>query len=245
MALGVIAVPSIALAAGPAADAQAEAEPPAATEGAAFKATAGVYRITGGALVFDFNLRHTSRLGNLWAGYFASNDTDERQARVGWDRVFTLGAARVLPTVQWASGGFLGAAIAAEVGRPWFVGGGYGRTNERPYVNLNFDPNDAWLVSAGRRGGDGSAAMLQWIIGERVSRDQEVVHAIYRRPLSGGDRLTLDVFYKRGPVDGDTVSKAGAALAYDWPRWFVHVAWDPKVNFTPDDMWRLQIGMRF
>ena len=72
-----------------------------------------------------------------------------------------------------------------------------------------------------------------------------MVHAIYRRPLAGGNRLTLDLSYKHGPVDGETIGKVGAALGYDWPRFFVRIAWDPKVNFTPDDMWRMQIGMRF
>jgi hypothetical protein len=245
LAFAIALLPGAALAAGQAADAQADAEPAALTEGTPFKATFGVYRISGGALGFDVNLRYSSWLGNLWAGYFDSNDTDQRQGRVGWDRVFVLGPVRVLPTAQWASGGFLGGAVAAEVGLPWFIGGGYGRTNEKPYVNLNFDPNDAWLVSGGHRGGDGSLAMLQWIIGDRIAQDQQVVHAIYRRPLGGGDRLTLDVFYKHGPVDDQTISKVGASVGYDWPRFFVRVAWDPKVNFTPNDMWRMQVGMRF
>jgi hypothetical protein len=237
--------PGPARPAGQAADAQADAEHAQRAEEHPFKATLGLYRVSGGDLGFDVNLRYASWLGNLWAGYFQSSDRDERQGRVGWDRVFVLGPVRALPTVQWASGGFLGGALAAEVGWPWFVGGGYGRTNERSYVNLNFDPNDAYLVSAGHRGEDGSAAMLQWIIGDRVSRHQQVVHAIYRRPIRGGERLTLDVFYKQGPVEDETIHKLGASVGYDWARWFVRVAWDPKVNFTADDMWRMSVGMRF
>jgi hypothetical protein len=245
LAAAMIACPGAAGAAGQAADAQAEAEHAARAEEHPFKLTAGAYRVSGGALGFDVNLRHSSWLGNLWAGYYDSRDTDERQGRVGWDRVFVLGPVRALPSVQWASGGFLGGAIAAEVGWPWFVGAGYGRTNERPYVNLNFDPNDAWLFSAGHRGEDGAAVLLQWIVGERINQDQQVVHAIVRRPLAGGNRLTLDVSYKHGPVDDETIGKVGAAIGYDWPRAFVRIAWDPKVNFTPDDMWRMQVGVRF
>jgi hypothetical protein len=243
--LAVALAPCPAHAAGQAADAQADAEHTAQAEDLPFKATLGLYRVSGGELGFDVNVRYASWLGNLWVGYFQSNDLNERQGRAGWDRVFVLGPVRVLPTAQWASGGFLGGAVAAEVGWPWFIGGGYGRTNEKPYVNLNFDPNDAYLVSAGHRGEDGAAAMLQWIIGERISKDQNVVHAIYRRPIAGNDRLTLDVFYKRGPVEDETIRKLGASVGYDGPRWFVRVAWDPKVNFTPDDMWRMSIGMRF
>jgi hypothetical protein len=34
-------------------------------------------------------------------------------------------------------------------------------------------------------------------------------------------------------------------VRYDWPQWFVRIAFDPKVNFTPADMWRVSVGMRF
>jgi hypothetical protein len=34
-------------------------------------------------------------------------------------------------------------------------------------------------------------------------------------------------------------------VGYDWPTYFVRLAWDPKVNFTPQDMVRLSAGVRF
>ena len=32
---------------------------------------------------------------------------------------------------------------------------------------------------------------------------------------------------------------------YDWRRWFVRLAHDPKQNFGSDDATRLALGMRF
>jgi PAS domain S-box-containing protein len=34
-------------------------------------------------------------------------------------------------------------------------------------------------------------------------------------------------------------------VTYDWPRFFVRLAYDPKTNFTPVDARRLSIGTRF
>jgi hypothetical protein len=234
-----------ALAAGMAADAQADTEHAPRAEERPFKATVGYYSQTGGDIGIDVNLRHSSILGNLWAGYFDSHDLDTHQGRVGWDRAFVFDPVRLLPSVQWASGGFLGGAIVGEIGLPWFVSAGIGRTNEKPYVNLNFDPNDAYLVAAGRRGEDGTLVMAQWIVGERINSGQKVGHLIYRRPVGGADRLTLDVSYKDGPVDDVTIHKLGVSVGYDWDRWFGRVAYDPKVNFTPADMWRFSVGLRF
>jgi hypothetical protein len=234
-----------AFAGGQAADAQADAEHPSQAVALPFKATAGYYWLTGGDIGLDVNLRYSSGLGNLWGGYFASRDRHTWQSRVGWDRVFTAGPVRVLPTVQYASGGFVGGGVAAEVGLPWFVGAGIGRTNLKPYVNLNFDPNDAYLLSAGRRGDDGTVALIQYIRDNRQNPDQRHLHFIYRAPFADSRRLTLDVLYKRGLVEGEEIRKLGATVGYDWPRFFVRVAFDPKVNFTPDDMWRVSLGLRF
>jgi hypothetical protein len=236
-----------AMAAGQAADAQADAERPA--EGAVelpFKATAGLYRYSGAQYAVDLNLRYASAsLGNFWVGYYDSRDLDERQGRVGWDRVWIFDPVRFLLTAQAASTGFFGAAFAAEIGAPFFVGGGLGRTNLRPYVNLNFDPNDAYLVTVGWRGADGRVAMIQYIRDNRENPDQRNTHFIYRAPLAGGPRLTLDVLFKQGLVDGQMIHKWGASVGFDWARWFARVAWDPDENFTTLDMWRFSVGARF
>jgi hypothetical protein len=216
-------------------------------EAPSFKFTTGVYHFSGGGLPagngLDLNLRHSSDLGNLWVGWFRGPD-DFTQARGGWDRTFDLGAIRVQPSVQAASGGFWGGSLYAETGERWFAGAGIGRTNLRPYVNLNFDPNDAWTLAGGYRWSGNHVLALTLVGDNRENPDQRHFHVQYRMPV-GNDRLLLDVLVKRGLVDGGMIHRVGFTIGYDWPRFFVRLAWDPKVNFTPQDMLRLQAGLRF
>jgi len=48
-----------------------------------------------------------------------------------------------------------------------------------------------------------------------------------------------------GLVNGESISKVGATVTYDWPRFFIRLAYDPNTNFTPDNVWRVSIGSRF
>jgi hypothetical protein len=210
-----------------------------ADDGAAelpFKLTVGAYRVSGGGLPagpgLDMNLRYTYGDGNVWIGWFRSPVLDFAQPRVGWDHTFTLGPVRVLPSLQAASGGFVGGSLAVETGDSWFVGTGLGRTNLRNYANLNFDPNDSYTVYGGYKWPDGTALSLSLI------RDN-------RLPLPERQRLTVDLLAKQGTVDGQFIRRAGLTVTYDWPRWFVRAAYDPKVNFTAQNMVRLSVGTRF
>jgi hypothetical protein len=216
----------------------------AAAQEEPFKFTAGYYQFSGGATGTDLNLRHSSDLGNAWVGYFESTGQDVRQWRGGWDR--TLGESlRLTPSLQIASQGFVGGSLQAEVGAPWFVGAGLGRTNLQPYWNLNFDPNDSYTLSAGQRTDDGRLLAVQLIQDNRLNPDQRHVHLLWRQPLPERQRLTLDLLYKEGLVDGDMIRRWGASLTYDWPRWFLRLAYDPKANFGTDDLWRLSVGAHF
>ena len=106
--------------------------------GPAFKLTTGVYQLSGGGVpsgpTLDTNLRHSSELGNVWVGWFRAPVLDTSQVRAGWDRTYTLGPVRVMPSLQWASGGFLGGSIGLETGDTWFAGVGLGRTNLHRYA---------------------------------------------------------------------------------------------------------------
>lgn len=219
---------------------------PAADE-TPFKLTLGWYRYSESpesSNAFDANLRHTSDLGNLWIGYFRWPEQSVHQWRGGWDRTFGEGV-RLQPSLQVASGGFLGGSVGIEAGAPWFAGAGLGRTNLRPYYNLNFDPNDSWTLSAGHRGDDGQVIMLLMVRDNRENPDQRHVHLVWRQPIEGGQRLTLDALWKRGLVDGDRITRTGLSATWDWPRYFVRLAYDPKANFTSQDLWRLSVGSRF
>jgi len=214
-----------------------------------WKLTAGEYLFSGGGLPadrgLDLNLRRTSAAGNLWLGWYRQPGADISQWRTGWDRTFETGAVRIQPSVQLASGGFRGGSLYLETGRDWFAGAGLGRTNLRPYVNLNFDPNDAITLAAGRRWGEAEAVTLLLVADNRQNPDQRHLHLNWRSSLAGQERLTLDLLAKRGTVDGRRIARLGMSATYDWPRWFVRAAWDPKVNFTTQDMLRLAAGARF
>lgn len=215
----------------------------------AFKLTVGNYHLSGGGQSadrgLDVNLRHTSNIGNVWVGWYRQQEAGFSQWRTGWDRTFAAGSLRVQPSVQLASGGFRGGSLYAEVGEAWFAGAGLGRTNLRPYANLNFDPNDAITLAAGRRWEEGGALTLLLVADNREHPDQRHLHLNWRASRPGHERLTLDLLAKRGSVEGQRIARPGASLTYDWPHWFVRVAWDPKVNFTAQDMLRLAVGARF
>lgn len=209
-----------------------------------FKLTATGFKFSESGSGVDLNLRHSSDYGNAWIGYFRAPKLDANQWRGGWDRSFGE-VIRVQPSVQIASGGFVGGSINFEAGERWFAGVGFGRTNLRPYFNLNFDPNDSWSLVGGYRGENGQSYAASYVRDNRENPDQQHFHITSRTPLAGKERLTLDVLYKRGLVDGQRINKAGGTVTYDWPKFFVRVAYDPNTNFTSDNVWRLSVGTRF
>ena len=214
-----------------------------------YKLTAGHYQLSGGGLPaaagLDLNLRATGRFGNVWLGWYGSPSQDVRQLRAGWDSSYKLGFVRFMPSLQIASGGFVGGSLSVEAGETWFAGVGAGRTNLRNYANLNFDPNDALMLSGGYRWADNHSFALQIVRDNRLNPDQQNMHLVYRTPINGADRLTLDLLQKKGLVAGLPSSRIGLSVGYDWPSYFVRVAWDPLVNFTAQDMLRLSVGTRF
>ena len=214
-----------------------------------FKLTVGRYQSSAGgqpsSVSTDVNLRHSSTLGNVWYGHYAASDEALMQDRLGWDRNFSLETVRVLPSVQVASGGAWNGSLNVETGTRWYAGAGLGRTNLRSTVNLNFDPNDAWSLSGGYRWTEGASLGLVYVRDNRENPDQQHLHLLWRTPLADTQRLTVDLLRKRGLVEGEPVERTGLSVAYDWPRWFVRVSYDPKVNFTNRNMWRLAGGTRF
>lgn len=213
-----------------------------------WKFTTGVYSLRGGgepqATALDLNLRRSGDFGNAWIGWYRQDHGGQTQSRAGWDRFFDAGPVRVQPSVQLASGGFRGGSVYVEAGETWFAGVGAGRTNLRPYVNLNFDPNDMVMLAAGRRG-EAQQVQLLLVADNRENPDQRHLHLNWRAERSGGERFTVDLLAKRGNVDGERIRRLGASVTYDWPRWSLRAAWDPKVNFTPQDMLRLSVAARF
>ncbi|GKS96968.1 hypothetical protein [Acidovorax sp. SUPP2825] len=242
----VLAALGTAALAAPAAHAATDTDPDTPLH---FKLTTGLYQVSGGGLPsgpgLDVNLRYIRGDDHWWVGAFRSPALGFSMPRAGWDSTVAFGDWRVLPSVQIASGGFVGGSLAVETGTTWVVGAGLGRTNLRNYANLNFDPNDAYSVYGSHRFTSGDTLALQLVRDNRQNPDQQNLHLVWRSPRPGGQRLTVDLLAKQGTVDGRFIRRAGLSVGYDWPEWFVRAAWDPQVNFTPQNMLRLSTGVRF
>ena len=223
---------------------------PADTSETPFKLSTGLYSVDrhgdqAGGPGLDVNLRYTQGDDHVWVGYFRSPALAFSQPRAGWDGSYRAGALRLLPSLQVASGGFVGGSIAAEAGTTWFAGGGLGRTNLRNYANLNFDPNDAITLYGGYRWDDADSVVMQLVRDNRLNPDQQNLHLIWRNQLEDGERFTIDLLAKQGTVDDRFIRRAGISLNYERTRWFARLAFDPKVNFTAQNMLRLSTGTRF
>lgn len=214
-----------------------------------YKLTVGYYQFSQGLSdngpAMDVNLRQTSSTENVWLAHYDSWAQGVTQTRLGWDRTLDQGAVRIIPSLQLASGGAWNGSLGVETGQTWFAGLAFGRTNLRDALSLNFDPNDMVTVSGGLRWSELEALSFQLVRDNRLHPDQQHLHLIYRTPLPDARRLTVDVLFKRGLVDDEPTERTGLTVTHDWPRWFIRAAWDPKTNFTSQDMMRLVVGTRF
>jgi hypothetical protein len=211
-----------------------------------FKLTLGEYRYSDGTHGEDVNLRwQRGDDTHAWlAGYH--DDRFGSQVRAGADGAWDLGRTWTLqPSFQWASGGFWGGSLNLQVGDPWFALLGWGRTNLRPYMNLNFDPNDAITAGGGWHGDDGRSLSLFVVSDDRLGTGQQDWHLLGRWPLPELRRLTVDLLHKRGQGDAGPVSAWGLSVGLDFPAWFLRLTRDPKQNFSALDATRLAGGVRF
>lgn len=220
------------------------------------KLTLGRYHLGRGAEAADgtdLNLRWRRDARTLWAGLYRDGDIG-RQARVGWDDQWTLPALpgpvaalplQLLPSLQAASGGFWGGSLALQAGGPVYAQLGWGRTNLRPYANLNFDPNDALSAAVGWQAEDGRQLQLLVVSDDRLHTGQQHHHLTLRWPLPDAVRLSVDLLHKQGQGDVGPVRAWGWTLGLDAGPWFAKLARDPKQNFGPLDAWRLSAGRRF
>jgi hypothetical protein len=214
-----------------------------------YKLTVGYYQFSQGLSdngpAMDLNLRQTSSLGNVWFAHYDSWAHGVTQTRLGWDRTWGQDTLRLIPSLQLASGGAWNGSLGAETGQTWFAGLAFGRTNLRDSLSLNFDPNDMVTLSGGYRWSEINSLSFQLVRDNRLHPDQQHLHLIYRTPLPDARRLTVDVLFKRGLVDDEPTERTGLTVTHDWPRWFIRAAWDPKTNFTSQDLLRLVVGTRF
>jgi hypothetical protein len=209
-----------------------------------FKLTLGDYRYSDGYDGQDLNLRWRHDDTNVWVGEYRDKVFGS-QARAGFDTSIDLGhAVSLQPSLQAATRGFVGGSLNLQAGDPWFVLAGWGRTNLKPYYNLNFDPNDAITLGAGWHGAQGRTVSLSVVADDRLHTHQKDWHLFGRWPV-GDERLTLDLMRKTGDGDAGPVHAWALSATLDFPRWFLRVARDPKQNFSAQDATRVAAGVRF
>jgi hypothetical protein len=214
-----------------------------------FKLTLGQYQLGAGGQGTDLNLRWRRDGRTLWLGNYRDGDFGA-QWRAGWDEPLTLSAdplwpVQLLPSMQVASGGFLGGSLAIQAGAPFYAQFGIGRTNLKPYANLNFDPNDALTLALGWQGEGGRQLSVSVIADDRLGTGQQHHHLTLRWPLPNSLRLTADLLHKQGQGDAGAVNTWGWSLGLDGSEWFGRLARDLKQNFSNRDAWRLSLGRRF
>jgi hypothetical protein len=197
---------------------------------------------------WDLNLRGALGAHNAWVGYYRQRE-DFQQLRLGYDYTWDAPFGKLIPSAQYATRGFLGGSINAEIGERYFALLGFGRTNLKPYFNLNFDPNDAKTFGVGTRALPRTTLSLFQIRDDRLHTSQRISHLVARYKPDEKHRWTVDIFRKSGRDDADPSSEilrgTGAAVTYDFEPYFVRVASDPYVNFTQNHMVRVAAGMRF
>ena len=232
---------------------RADIEPnvPVTTEHAiAWKLTTSAYHETAGRSAVDINLRGNRADDVFWIGQYERGGQFQ-QTRVGYEHQFPLPFGRLIASGQYATRGFFGGSATIEfsqaTGASLFGLLGLGRTNLRPYYNLNFDPNDSTLIGAGWRPSVDTQVTAYQIRDDRLGTGQRVTHLVLRTKTGDRTRLTLDLFRRVGRADADSelFSATGLSLTFDNDPWFIRLAVDPKANFTNSDMTRLAVGFRF
>jgi hypothetical protein len=192
----------------------------------------------------DVNLRWRADDSSAWVAAY-SDRVFGTQARVGADTSIKVGQyIQVQPSLQAASMGFLGGSLNLQAGASWYGLVGFGRTDTRPYFNLNFDPNDALTFGAGHRAENGISYLVLLVADDRFHTGQRDWHANVQIPF-GDSHATLDLLRKSGLTDVGAITGWGFSANWDWPRWFLRMAYDPHQNFSAQDAWRFATGIRF
>jgi hypothetical protein len=195
----------------------------------------------------DVNLRASHDNQTAWVGFYKENSSSFEQFRLGYERTDRLPYTKLVSSLQAADHGFWGGGVTAEIGSTLYAILGYGRTNLGPYDNINFDPNDAIIYGIGWHLDDNFNVSLYAVRDNRVVPGQQITHLLVRKPLPNDQTIVVDVFSKNGHNDeqNQPIDAVGLGVTYDWPKYFVRLTYDPKVNFSQQDMTRISSGFRF
>jgi hypothetical protein len=211
-----------------------------------YKVTPSYYQTTQEAGATDVNVRANLDHHAMWIGQYDQANIFH-QTRVGYEYTYTTDWGQIVPSLQSASGGFVGGSLNAQWGQKTYLITGWGRTNLRPYYNLNFDPNDAITLGLGSWFTPQHQVALWRTQDDRLHTGQQVTHLSWRYHLPNGHRLTVDAASKSGRAapDSEAVKGHSLGMTWDWSRYFVRMAWDQKVNFSDQDQKRVSMGWHY
>jgi hypothetical protein len=212
----------------------------------AFKLTPSYYVTTNEKDATDTNLRANHGPHAVWLGYYRRG-SEFGQTRTGYEYTARLPLVQLVPSLQLASGGFVGGSLNAQIGDSIYALLGFGRTNVRDYYNLNFDPNDSIAYGFGTSLLPKSNLSLFTVRDNRLHTDQVITHAVWRLSPDEHHRWTVDLSSKHGraSANDDPVSGYALSITYDDRDVFFRLARDRKVNFSTEDQTRVSLGLRF
>jgi hypothetical protein len=211
-----------------------------------YKVTPSYYQTTQEAGATDLNVRANLDNHAMWIGQYDQANTFH-QTRVGYEYTHTTSWGQIVPSLQGASGGFVGGSLNAQWGQSTYLIAGWGRTNLRPYYNLNFDPNDMVTWGLGTHLDNGHQVSVFTVKDNRLATDQIITHAVWRWQASQRVRWTVDVAHKdgRSSPGEHRVACNSVSIGYDRGPHFVRIAFDQKVNFSDNNQTRISAGLRF
>jgi hypothetical protein len=218
----------------------------AAEDSVKFKLTPAWYDNSDGNDAWDVNLRSDFGSQKAWIGQYQDQD-HFRQTRGGYEVDPEFGIVSLQLSAQAATRGFLGGSAQANIGGDTYAIVGFGRTNLKPYYNLNFDPNDAITLGLGSKALIPHSEISAYQVrDDRLGTHQKITHALLKYHVSDLSRLTIDATYKDGLADDNVfVHGFGLALEYDYRQVFCKLARERAVNFTHVDQTRVALGLRF
>jgi len=210
-----------------------------------YKFTPSWYSSSDGNDAVDFNLRGKLGPHTAWIGYYQDR-SGFRQPRTGYEYTLDRDWLHVVGSAQAASRGFLGGSINAQFGYDYYAIAGIGRTDTHPYVNLNFDPNDAITLGAGTKALTDTELSLYHIRDDRLGTQQRVTHFLVHRTLSERRQMSLDTAWKSG-LNSDNVLVHGyqVTLTYAVGDVFFRLARDQFANFGTATQTRFSLGTYF
>lgn len=159
----------------------------------------------------------------------------------------TAGALGGTPALRLRSGdGDIESAAFGVDNSRWFAGGSLGNTPARTNLDPLREAGEIYSLRGGYMWRDRQSLSLQVVRDSRTVSDQKAINLVYGAPMAGNQWLTVGLSSISGSAGGGLfVQRVGLSVGYDWPRYFVQLAYDPKYGLASQDLLRISAGTRF